>query len=154
MPTQLRYHRVPEALSLFAFSLLHFGCGAEGDRSQVIQRDEQTEAAVTREEFGRLTDGTPVDVFTLTNAAGMVVRAITYGGIITSLRVPDRDGQVDDVVLGFDDLAGYLVEHPYFGRGEVVHVSGSGPSTRLKVHFINAGEKLLMLEHARLKKIL
>ncbi|UCD25831.1 MAG: galactose mutarotase [Gemmatimonadota bacterium] len=95
--------------------MLHFGCGAEGDRSQVIQRDEQPGAAVTREEFGELTDGTSVDVFTLTNMDGMVVRAITYGGIITSLRVPDRDGQIDDVVLGFDDLAGYLSEHPYFG---------------------------------------
>jgi aldose 1-epimerase len=72
-------------------------------------------AEVTHEEFGRLPDGTQVDAFTLANANGIVVRAITYGGIITSLRVPDRNGQLDDIVLGFDDLAGYLEENPYFG---------------------------------------
>jgi aldose 1-epimerase len=79
------------------------------------QTDEQPSATVTREEFGRLPDGTQVDALTLTNANGIVVRAITYGGIITSLRVPDRNGQFGDIVLGFDDLAGYLEEHPYFG---------------------------------------
>jgi DNA helicase-2/ATP-dependent DNA helicase PcrA len=49
---------------------------------------------------------------------------------------------------------GDRVEHPYFGRGEVVQVSGSGLSARLKVFFPRAGEKLLLLEHAQLKKIL
>jgi len=50
--------------------------------------------------------------------------------------------------------AGDRVEHPYFGLGEIVHVSGSGPATRLKIHFIHSGEKLLVLEHAKLKKVL
>ncbi|UCG87254.1 MAG: galactose mutarotase [Gemmatimonadota bacterium] len=104
------------AAHIVALALLHYGCGAEGDRSHAMQQtDEQPRAAVTRAEFGQLPDGTPVDAFTLTNANGVVVRAITYGGIITSLRVPDRNGQFDDVVLGYDDLAGYLEENPYFG---------------------------------------
>jgi len=60
-------------------------------------------------------DGSVVDVFTLTNARGMEVRAITYGGIITSLRVPDRTGRFDDVVLGHDNLDGYLNNSGYFG---------------------------------------
>ena len=54
-------------------------------------------------------------MFTLTNAHGLEVRVITYGAIIVSLRVPDRAGRLDDVVLGFDDLDGYLSRRPYFG---------------------------------------
>jgi len=57
-----------------------------------------------------------------------------------------------DVVPHFE--SGDRVEHPYFGPGQVVHVSGSGLSARLTVRFLRAGEKLLLLEHARLKKIL
>ena len=72
-------------------------------------------ATVTREPFGVMPDGEAVDVFTLTNANGAEVRAITYGGIIVSLRVPDRDGRLGDIVLGFDDLYGYLEDSPYFG---------------------------------------
>ncbi|HYA48470.1 MAG TPA: aldose epimerase family protein, partial [Burkholderiales bacterium] len=70
---------------------------------------------VTKEPFGTLPDGTPVDLFTLTNRHGLEARITTYGGILVSLRVPDRSGRLDDVVLGFDGLAGYLGGHPYFG---------------------------------------
>ena len=71
--------------------------------------------SVTRQPFGKLTDGRTVELFTLTNAHGVEVRAMTYGGIITVIRTPDRDGRLDDVVLGFDNLAGYLGDSPYFG---------------------------------------
>ena len=54
-------------------------------------------------------------MFTLTNAKGVEVRAITYGAIITSIRVPDRAGRFADIVLGFDSLEGYVKTHPYFG---------------------------------------
>jgi aldose 1-epimerase len=62
-----------------------------------------------------LPDGRPVESFTLTNAGGLELRAISYGAIIVSLRVPDRDGRLDDVVLGHDDLEGYLSKPAYFG---------------------------------------
>ena len=65
--------------------------------------------------FGKTGDGTPVEAFTLTNKAGVEVKAISYGAIITSIRVPDRTGAMADVALGFDTLDGYLKEHPYFG---------------------------------------
>jgi aldose 1-epimerase len=71
--------------------------------------------AVARAPYGRMPDGKAVDVFTLTNRNGVQVRAITYGGIITSIRVPDRSGAFGDVVLGFDELASYLKGHPFFG---------------------------------------
>ena len=70
---------------------------------------------VTSEPFGTMPDGTPVQVYTLKNANGIEVKAISYGGIITSLRTPDRSGNFADIVLGFDRLDGYLTAHPYFG---------------------------------------
>ena len=70
---------------------------------------------VSRAPFGRTADGKAVEIFTLRNRNGVEVKAITYGGIITSVRVPDRAGTLGDVVLGFDALEGYLKGHPYFG---------------------------------------
>jgi aldose 1-epimerase len=63
-----------------------------------------------------LVDGKPVEVFTLTNASGVQIKAISYGAIITSWRAPDRSGQMADIVLGFDDPAQYAKSNPpYFG---------------------------------------
>ncbi len=77
---------------------------------------QKTVAGVKRAPFGTMPpDGKPVEQFTLTNANGIELRAIGYGGIITSLRVPDRSGKLDDVVLGFEKLEDYLKEHPFFG---------------------------------------
>ena len=73
-------------------------------------------AGVTRTETSTLVGGKPVEVFTLTNAAGAEVKAMTFGGIITSWRVPDRRGQLADIVLGYDDPAQYVKDNsPYFG---------------------------------------
>jgi aldose 1-epimerase len=63
--------------------------------------------SITSEPFGQVGD-TPVSRYTLTNGRGMRVRILTYGGIIQSIEVPDRNGHVDDVVLGFANLDGYL----------------------------------------------
>ena len=70
---------------------------------------------VTKQPFGTLPDGRTVDAYTLTNANGLQVKAITYGGIITSILTPDRTGKLGDIVLGYDTLAGYLKASPYFG---------------------------------------
>jgi aldose 1-epimerase len=72
-------------------------------------------AIVARTSFGRLPDGTEVGLYTLTNSSGMEVGVIDYGGIVTSIKVPDRQGTRADVVLGFDSLAGYVKNPPYFG---------------------------------------
>ena len=74
-----------------------------------------SKADVKKESFGQTAEGVPVDVYTLTNASGMEVRAISYGGIILSLRVPDRTGALGDVVLGYDTIDGYQKASPYFG---------------------------------------
>ncbi len=70
---------------------------------------------LARESFGVTPDGQSVDAFTLRNVHGLEARVITYGGIVMSLRAPDRAGRFDDVVLGFDTLDGYLRDSPYFG---------------------------------------
>jgi aldose 1-epimerase len=71
--------------------------------------------AVARAPFGKTADGTAVEIFTLKNESGLEVRVTNYGGIITSIKAPDRTGAFADVVLGFETLDGYLDEHPYFG---------------------------------------
>jgi aldose 1-epimerase len=71
--------------------------------------------SVTQQVFGSTATGQPVQLFTLTNSAGMVVKLTNYGGRITELHVPDRRGRVDNITLGFDNLDQYLAPNPYFG---------------------------------------
>ncbi len=74
----------------------------------------QAKTSVTKQAFGQTSDGTPVDLYTL--ADGKVETRITnYGGIIVSLRTPDRNGKLDDVVLGYDSFEGYRTNPAYFG---------------------------------------
>jgi aldose 1-epimerase len=70
--------------------------------------------ALGRRSFG-VADGREVDLYRLENDHGLVLKVATYGATVTSLLVPDRDGRLADVVLGFEDLAGYLGGHPFFG---------------------------------------
>lgn len=65
--------------------------------------------------FGHLPTGEAVQRFTLSNANGLEADVMLYGATIVALRVPDRHGRMDDVVLGFDTLEGYLGPHPFFG---------------------------------------
>jgi aldose 1-epimerase len=74
-----------------------------------------THDTVTRASFGTAPDSTAVDVYTLVNAHGIRARILTYGGIIQSLETPDRAGKLGDIVLGFDDMPGYVKSSPYFG---------------------------------------
>lgn len=70
---------------------------------------------IKKDGFGTLPDGAPVDIYTLTGKSGFEVRIMTYGATLVSVKTPDRNGKVADITLGFDDLAGYLGVHPYFG---------------------------------------
>ena len=70
---------------------------------------------VSRAPFGKTKEGVPVDLYTLRNSKGVEVKISNYGGLVVSLKVPDRNGQLGDVTLGYDDLDGYLKETPYFG---------------------------------------
>ncbi len=70
---------------------------------------------MTPRAFGTLPTGETVDAYTLTNGFGASLQVLTYGGIVTSLRVPDRGGNISDVVLGFDRLDHYLQSRAYMG---------------------------------------
>jgi aldose 1-epimerase len=70
---------------------------------------------VVKAPFGRTADNQIAEIYTITNAHGIQVRLTNYGGIITSIKTPDRSGHFDDIVLGYDSLSGYLRATPYFG---------------------------------------
>lgn len=70
---------------------------------------------ITSEPWGTLKSGEKVDLFTMRNEHGMEARVMTYGGILVSLKVPDKNGRTGDVVLGFDSLAEYEARNPFFG---------------------------------------
>ncbi len=73
-------------------------------------------ATVTKSDFGKMPDGSAVSLFTLTNPKGLEARVITYGGILVSMKTPDRKGAMGDVVLGHDTLTDYLADKKtYFG---------------------------------------
>ena len=65
--------------------------------------------------FGKTNDGTAVEQYVLRNSHGMQATVITYGGVLQSLKVPDKHGKLDDVVLGFDDVQGYQGGTAFFG---------------------------------------
>jgi aldose 1-epimerase len=92
------------------------GCKREPAAPGVANMEQGGPAMkIKRDHFGRLADGTAVDIYTLTNASGLEARITTFGAILVSLKVPDRNGVMADVNLGFDTLEGYVGTHPYFG---------------------------------------
>src|SRR5215212_8846376 len=73
------------------------------------------QATITKTNFGKTSTGEAVDLYTLRNANGVEATITNYGGIVVSLQVPDRNGKLGDVVLGFSDLESYTKQGPYFG---------------------------------------
>ncbi len=96
--------------SLTLLSIVLTGAGLLGC-SSVSKAPEQ----VSRRPFGRTKDGTEVYLYTLRNRQGAEARISNYGGLVVSLKVPDKNGKMGDVVLGYDNLADYIKDTPYFG---------------------------------------
>jgi aldose 1-epimerase len=88
------------AATTLAATILIAGCATESHGGSAT-------ASITHEPFGVAADGSPVEIYTLRNNNGMEVRLLTYGGIIQTIKVPDKHGQFGDVVLGYDTLDGY-----------------------------------------------
>ncbi|NRB53509.1 MAG: galactose mutarotase [Saprospiraceae bacterium] len=108
-----------KTISLLAVvGLLLISCNSESKPAEAegpAELPKQTEGlSISKAPFGESPDG-PVDIYTFTNKNGIEARVINYGALLVSLKTPDRNGQFADIVLGFDSLAGYLGEHPYFG---------------------------------------
>jgi aldose 1-epimerase len=81
----------------------------------VLSMTAHAHAAAKRETFGTMPDGKPVDAVVLTNAHGLSARVIAYGASLQSLSVPDRDGHLANIALGYPSLKGYLDKPQYFG---------------------------------------
>jgi aldose 1-epimerase len=92
-------------------AVLAAGCSREESLAPV----QSPNPRLTQGPFDRTPDGKVVDRITLRNGNGIEMTVLTYGGVITSLKTPDRTGALDDIVLGFDDLKSYLEKSPYFG---------------------------------------
>jgi aldose 1-epimerase len=77
--------------------------------------EKKSKMDIKKQAFGKTADGAAVELYTLTNGKGAEARIMTYGGIVVSLKMPDRDGKMEDVVLGYDNLQSYLDTNNYFG---------------------------------------
>lgn len=102
---QKLFNRFPIVISLAAISFGLFGCSTATHSS----------GSISQMPFGNMPDGTPITLYTLRNARGAEATICNYGGIMTSLKMPDRNGNFGDVVLGYDNLASYISNSPYFG---------------------------------------
>jgi len=113
----MQSHRLTFVALSLALGFAVSGCDRQSPTpaTEKVPAPSVAKATVTRAPYGKLADGTEVESFTLTNASGASVTAITYGGILTSIKVPDRNGKLDDVVLGHDSLEDYLKDGSYFG---------------------------------------
>lgn len=102
---RIRNLKLTQFLFLSILLLFVAGCSSNSNQEQGIKTVE----------FGTMNDGTAAQLFTLKNSNGMEVSITNYGGIVTSVKVPDKNGNIDNVVLGFDDLEQYKSDHPFFG---------------------------------------
>ena len=107
-------------VAILGLAVALLGCGSPGDERADSMSEEARVASggpptISSEPWGVSPDGRPVTLYTLRNAHGMTVQLSDWGGIVTRVRVPDRDGVPADVVPGFDSLAGYLADDSYAG---------------------------------------
>jgi aldose 1-epimerase len=90
-------------------------CGGATAMQAASKVKNPRRATVETSEYGKLADGTPIQLFTLTNSKGSVAKISTFGATLTELWIPDRTGRKRDIVLGFDSLDGYRGKQPYLG---------------------------------------
>ena len=104
----------------FLCSVILLGAGCRS-MSPTTSESKSTETPMPNDSnvaispLGATANGQEVHLYTLTNANGLVAKVSTYGALLTEMHVPDRDGQLKDITLGFKDLKSYEAGHPYFG---------------------------------------
>ena len=103
-------HFIPALISICLF----ISCSSS-DKKQDNEEAIQSSFFINQNYFGILPEGDSVTQYIISNGNGLEVKIIDYGGIITHLKVPDKNGKIEDVVLGYDNLEGYLTATPYFG---------------------------------------
>lgn len=90
-------------------------CGKPEPASEETSISKGLTMQIEKSNFGQLSDGQKVDLYTLTNTQGLKAGIMTYGATVVFLEVPDRNGNISDITLGHDSLEGYLEASPYFG---------------------------------------
>ena len=98
--------------SIIILAVLIFSMGCQ--KQAPLESGGDKEMKILKESFGEL-EGKKVDIYTLKNTGNIEVKITNYGGIVTSIKVPDKNGKFDDVVLGFNNLQDYLGSNTYFG---------------------------------------
>jgi len=93
--------------------LIFQGCTGRGTKEETAMNDS-VKMSIIKEKWGKV-DNKDVFLYTLKNKNEIVIKISNYGGIITSILTPDRQGKMGDIVLGYDSLKGYLTTTPYFG---------------------------------------
>src|SRR5690606_27631302 len=94
---------------------LMISCSPQSVKGSGSESRTESTKGITSTPFGTLKDGSKISLYTLRNSNGAVVKVMNYGGIITSFEVPDKNGNLVDVVLGYDSLAQYEKRNPFFG---------------------------------------
>jgi aldose 1-epimerase len=121
--------RIGAGVVLAMLAVISGGCRSSGKSAS--KGKTAGGGSIVRSDFGKTKDGKSVDLYTLTNKNGLVAKITNYGGIITELHVPDRNGQDGNIVLGFASLDKYVAGHPFFGAiaGRVANRIGKGRFT-------------------------
>lgn len=107
---------IPSSTCVLCMLLLITACKPKTEPVAVTTEPDSAKMATINESpFGNLPDGSAVTLYTFKNTNGVEMKVINYGGYITSLRTPDKSGVMEDVVLGYDSLSGYLKAPSFFG---------------------------------------
>ena len=118
MKNRMKNHLL-SGLMLFGLSLLMAGCGSDSTAagSETEQQAEEQEVRPPSIKFERAgtIGGRDARLYTLRSGTGVEVKITNFGGIITSIKTPDKNGNLEEITLGFENLNKYLDEHPFFG---------------------------------------
>lgn len=107
--------RIICSLAIIGLVSLNFQCKGNQKEDKETTTQKMDSVSIVKSDYGTTSKGEKVDSYKLKNQNGMEVDIITYGGIITSLKVPNKEGLSEDVVLGFNNLEQYTKPNPYFG---------------------------------------
>jgi aldose 1-epimerase len=109
-----KYPLISRISLIVALLILLAGCNS-GKKGEAAAEQKNPECKVEKTLFGLTPEGDSVMLFSLKNEQDITVKITNYGGIITEIYTPDRNGKTSNIVLGFDNLKQYLAGHPYFG---------------------------------------
>jgi len=110
------FKRCIYGISIITFAFFNLQCkGKQKEEKETNSAKKTDSVSIEKKEYGTTPSGQKVAIYTLKNQKGMEVNIMTYGGIITSLKVPNKAGVSEDVVIGFNNLEQYTKANPYFG---------------------------------------